>query len=249
MSEASDGEWFGGKRWTGYAAIGMIAVLLLCAAFVAYRITTNHHATTTTPITNTGAGKYATSRSHAAATDANTSQAVPSDAPPSGISWALVNGYAAPTSPTDGPRHVDGVAASGYGHTPTGALLAVGNFIARSAAASASKTDCAAEADAAFGVNNPATATAKASCQTPDSAPQPLQIVGYAYVSYTSDQAVITIAIRFEQTASMVEVTTTLHWTASSWLLSPTNLGGSGNPLGPTASISSLSGLVAWAGA
>lgn len=45
-------------------------------------------------------------------------------APPPDVTWELFQGVALPSSPTAGPRRVDGPVHAGYEHSPTGALLA-----------------------------------------------------------------------------------------------------------------------------
>jgi hypothetical protein len=162
------------------------------------------------------------------------------------VVWSLLNGYAIPSSPTDGPAQVEGSVASGFSRTPTGALLALVNAQLRVTASAPAA--CAVEARAAF-ENTPAAAAIADQCAHPSDAPERYQLAGYAYLSYTPDRATITYAVRDEASAKLVEVTGTVLWSGSDWLVSLPGAAAGGNPIGPTAVVDSLAGFVAWAGA
>jgi hypothetical protein len=244
MSEEHSGTWFGGRRWTGIAAIGVLAVIALCAAMLIVEHTGHQQ-------NSAGAGPASTPPSVAAASQSRQSKpqpvtAVPSMAPPVGVVWVLLNGYAVPTSPADGPARVAGTVAAGFSHTPTGALLALLNAQLRVTASP--PAECAAEARSAFEHTAAAAAIAD-QCLHPSGAPERYQVAGYAYLSYAPDRATITYAIRDETTAQLIEITGTVAWSGSDWLVSLPGAAAGGNPIGPTAVVDSLAGFVAWAGA
>src|SRR5688572_4150528 len=63
--------------------------------------------------------------------------AVPPDtalptAAPDGVVWSLVGQAAVPTSADGGPQRLSGCAASGFAHTPVGALIAAAQISTRS---------------------------------------------------------------------------------------------------------------------
>ena len=111
----ADQDWFGGRRWTGIAAIGFLVVVALCALVVAI----GRHGRSPGPV----AAPPAT-QATAPATPLPT--AVPTAAP-AGTTWTIYETVALPTLPGAGPAHVDGPIATGYAHTPLGALVAIAN--------------------------------------------------------------------------------------------------------------------------
>jgi hypothetical protein len=244
MPTEHDETWFGGRRWTGIAAIGVVAVIGLCAALLVLGHLHHKHVDSAAAAPSTPQPTAAPP--HTSASSAQPARSVPSTAPPAGVSWALLNGYALPGSPADGPARVAGSVAAGFSHTPTGALLAVVNAQLRLTATTPAA--CAAEARSAF-EHTPAAAAIADQCLHPSGPPERYQLAGYAYLSYSPALATITYAIRDEATAKLVEVTGTVVWSGSDWLVSLPGAAAGGNPIGPTAVIDSLSGLVAWAGA
>jgi hypothetical protein len=243
MSEQA-GTWFGGRRWTGIAAIGVLAVIGLCAALLAFgHVGHRHNGAGTAPAATPPPGAVLT---QSGTSEVRPAATVPSTAPPAGVVWVLLNGYAVPASAADGPARAAGSVASGFSHTPTGALLALVNAQLRVTASTPAA--CAAEARSAFEHTAAAAAIAD-QCLHPSGAPERYQVAGYAYLSYSPDRATITYAIRDEATAKLVEITGTVLWSGSDWLVALPGAAAGGNPIGPTAVVDSLAGFVAWAGA
>lgn len=168
--------------------------------------------------------------------------AVPTAAP-SAVRWELYATVAVPFSPA-GPRQVEGDVATGYAHTPTGALVASQQISARKALA----VDWRAVVDASVapGLGRDAWVALRAGYGRLDP-PQPGQLgqtAGFRFVDYSPERAVIQTVSRFA--SGTLQVTTyTVAWSGRDWrlVLQPD---GSDSPTGQR--VGSLAGFVAWGG-
>jgi len=172
-----------------------------------------------------------------------TEQTVPTS-PPAGVTWTLNAGFAVPSSPADGPTlHGAAGVAYCYSHTPLGALLAASNLgrgtgtpqEIQNAVLNLSVVPNEYSAQVA---NTPATAD--------DQSGAGIQFAGFRIISYSPDQASMTLATRVPgRTDTYPQLTVAMQWYAGDWRAVP--------QAGPAlfvavASAPSLAGFVPWAG-
>ncbi|MEO6701146.1 MAG: hypothetical protein ABI140_04355 [Jatrophihabitantaceae bacterium] len=191
VSEANR-EWFGGRLWTGVAAIAVL--LILAAAVIIAKIghggssqTSAAPAASSASTTPAGPGRSAVSAGSPVPLDQQ-----PLTSAPSPIQWQLVDQVALPYSATAGPDRVSGGVASGFAHGATGALLALLQTWPRSGWINPG--DQRAEITAMS--TGAGVAAELASAPVTQLAIRP-QIVGFRYLSYGPDRAVIDMAVRF----------------------------------------------------
>ena len=263
--------WFGGRRWTGYAAVGFVVVIAVCAAIL---VLLRHGsagtagqatvASTGAPLIVASSAPVSSAASAAppaptsaaqvapaettAATTASAASVVPTAAP-TGTVWQLVAGQAIPSQPGVGPAHVDGYTATGYAHTPLGALYAAANDFYRVPIAVSADTDWRTPL-AAMVAPGPGVKIL-ASLREPMDA-QPIgaqgmgmsQLAAFKYVSYTDTDAVIELV--FRDTNSGLHVGPLhMQWLSGDWRVVMTSDGTIG---GADAVIGTLDGFVAWQG-
>jgi hypothetical protein len=232
----ADQDWFGGRRWTGIAAIGFLVVVALCALVVAI----GRHGRSPGPV----AAPPAT-QATAPATPLPT--AVPTAAP-AGTTWTIYETVALPTLPGVGPAHVDGPIATGYAHTPLGALLAAMNESTRYLLAPDDRWQQAADAMLAPGPGKDAWARMRsAHPYGPQGATTGggsfAQIAGFQFVSYAPADAVIQIATR-TSSGNLQVGATHLTWDGD-W---KTVMAPSGGLAANIQAIPNLAGFVEWRG-
>ncbi len=109
-----------GRAWTVTAAV-VVALIVLAAVAVIFA--TRDPGTAPAPAAPSPSSARPGPATPAASSPPVVDQAVPVSAP-AGVSWALFQGVALPSSRTAGPSRVDGPVHAGYAHTPVGALLA-----------------------------------------------------------------------------------------------------------------------------
>ncbi|WP_244881206.1 hypothetical protein [Micromonospora maris] len=123
--------------------------------------------------------------------------AIPSAAP-DGVRWELVGPLAVPVSATAGPKQVTGTTASGFAHTPEGALVAAAQLALRSSY-SLGEEYWRPTIERQF-VPSADRDRLLAALDASDSAPADpgaqSQIAGFSYQSYTPDTAVIGLVLR-----------------------------------------------------
>jgi hypothetical protein len=248
LRPASDREeWFGGRRWTGYGAVVVLALIVVLAGFVFW------------PRGDPGGqgGATATSTAAPVSTDAGDSpaqspsatlpaadQTVPTSAPKD-VSWQLFHTLAVPTSPTAGPTRVQGQVASGFAHTPTGALIAAAQAQGRKAAALDPGWRDVVTRMIAPGPGRDAWIKNREKI-TVSAEPAPgsfAQIAGFQFVSYTPSDAVIQMV---GDSAGLLNVVN-LHvtWLEGDWKLV---LAPDGGVASSKQQVTSLAGFVAWGG-
>ncbi|TDB80151.1 hypothetical protein [Micromonospora sp. KC721] len=156
--------------------------------------------------------------------DSSAPQALPTAVPttaPAGVRWELVGPVAVPVSATAGPKQVTGTTASGFAHTPEGALVAAAQIMMRSShtlgrdyweptiqrqfVPSADRDRMLAELRAAdSGPADPGSLS---------------QIAGFSYQSYTPETAVIGLVLRAPAagTPRYHVLSLTLLWRDGDW--------------------------------
>lgn len=266
-----DEGWFGGHRWTGYAAIGFVVVIAVCAAILVLlrhgsAVTAGQAtvASTGAPLVVASSAPVSTAVSAAPSAPTSAAQVAPAEtttsttasaAPvvptsaPTGTVWQLVAGQAIPSQPGAGPAHVAGYTATGYAHTPLGALYAAANDFYRVPIAVSAQTDWRTPL-AAMVAPGPG-AQVLASLREPMD-PQPIaadgmgisQLAAFKYVSYTDSDAVVQLVLKDKNSGLHVS-TVPMHWLNNDWRLVMTPDGTIG---GADTVVNSLDGFVAWQG-
>ncbi|GAB2919951.1 hypothetical protein GCM10027047_16690 [Rhodococcus aerolatus] len=172
-----------------------------------------------------------------------TDQSVPT-ATPSGVTWSLVQGFAVPSTTADGPalKGPAGVAYC-YSRTPVGALLAASNLGHVTGSPTAVVADLR---DHALVENQYTDQLASSSTPGSPGAGAGVQLAGFRVVSYSPDQATVTLAIASAgSTSGSVQLTVALAWSGGDWRVVP--------QAGPAlfvnvGSVTSLSNFVPWSG-
>lgn len=245
----ADRDWFGGRRWTGIAAVGFLIVIALCVVVVVVINRGGGH-------TNTAGGATSTSSSSNASaltpsTTSDPAAALPTTPPttaPAGTVWTIYQTLALPRITGEGPSKVSGAVATGYARTPTGALLAAANEGNLYRLAPDDQWRAAAAAMLAPGQGTQAWIAVraknlygKAGAAGSDSL---AQIAGFQFVSYTPSDAVIQLAAGNSTDGYQVA---SLHvaWTGNDWKFVPAADGGQAANL---QQVDSLSGFIPWRG-
>lgn len=232
----ADQDWFGGRRWTGIAAIGFLVLLVVCALVV---VIARH---------GRGSGPVAAPPpAPSTVPSAPLPTAVPTTAP-TGTTWTIYETVALPTLPGAGPAHVDGPIATGYAHTPLGALVAAVNESVRYLVAPDDRWQQAADAMLAPGAGRDAWARIRtANPHGPQGATNgggaSPQIAGFQFVSYTPTDAAIQIVAR-TGSGNLQVGATHLTWDGD-WKTVMTPSGGLANNI---QAIPNLAGFVEWRG-
>ncbi|TKG61514.1 hypothetical protein [Prauserella endophytica] len=165
--------------------------------------------------------------------------AVPTTAPQD-VRWELYQGVAVPMSDTHGPSSTDGAVASGYAHTPTGALIASVQIVYRLALAPADQWRAVAEQQ----VTGPDKAKFLAQLAEVDRGqtdPRIQQIAGFRIVSYDAQTAVIETASG--SVGKYTVGTQVMRWENGDWRLHMSDAEHSTARVSPD-----LSGFVPWSG-
>jgi len=179
----------------------------------------------------------------AGCTTSGSDQTVPTS-PPSGVTWSLSAGFAVPSSVADGPK-LHGPASIGYcySHTPLGALLAASN-LGRGTGTPQQVQD--AVLNLSVVPNEYSAQVAKTPATPDDHSGAGIQFAGFRIISYSPDQASITLATRVPgRTDTYPQLTVAMQWYEGDWRAVP--------QAGPAlfvavASAPSLAGFVPWAG-
>ena len=246
----ADRDWFGGRRWTGILSIGVLILVAVCLiiVFAVNRGSNDNHTgapTGTAQPTGTGQPTGATS---VTATAAALPTTIPTTAP-SATTWSLFETVALPTLAGAGPVKIDGPSATGYAHTPLGALLATANESYRFLLASDDTWRAAAEAMLAPSPGKTAwIATRSGISYGPGGASENssgfAQIAGFQYVSYSPTDAVIQIVTR--DTNNVYQVGTQhVSWSDGDWKYVTAS---DGSQLSNVQTVDSLAGFIEWRG-
>lgn len=239
MESSADGHapWWSSRRTL--LAAGLMAVVLLLALFLIFR---DPPGQPDADPGGTAPGVTAEPSSSASASPRG-DDVVPRTTPPP-VSWQVYKTLALPVSTSAGPRSVNGDLATGYAHTPTGALVAAAQLSVRYSLANDWRRVL--DRSVAPGPGRDVWAATRAKYGAfADPAPGTFcQVAGYMYVDYTPDRAVIQMADRCPN-SKLQSILTTVTWQDGDWKLVLQPDGGVG-PDQPA--LSSLDGYVVWGG-
>jgi hypothetical protein len=168
-------------------------------------------------------------------------QAVPTTAP-ADVTWELFRGVALPTSPTHGPTRIDGPVHSGYARTPTGALLAAAQIKTRRFITAGEGWRQVTQAQVLPGRGRDAYENLRSRVSDEIPAGGLAQYVGFRFITYTPDLAVISLATRGSSGAVEAGVDA-LYWVEGDWRLEVPPSG-----LQQPQVVQSLTGYVPWSG-
>jgi hypothetical protein len=222
------------------AAAVLLALVVLVAVAVALFPSANNQANPTpTPTTGGTAIPPITDTTGASGGPTDTPTVAPSD-----VTWQLVGTEAVPVSPSAGPFRVSGGTASGYAHTPTGALIAVAQLAIRSGREAGRSSweptiteqfVPSADRDKLLAALRPLPPVQVAPGELP-------QISGFRFISYTEDTAVV--GLIFRPAGSQYTITTqTVLWRDGDWrMVAPPG----GSWLALTQPLNDLSNIVEW---
>ena len=244
----ADRDWFGGRRWTGIAAVGFVILIALCVVIVVVmnrgggkKSATGSPTTSAAPVTSTP-GPAPASKSPVALPTA-----VPTRAP-TGTTWAIYQTLALPTVAGVGPAKVSGSIATGYAHTPYGALLAAANEGIRYGLAPDSEWRKAAAAMLAPGAGTDAWIKLRAKNPYGSGGAAGndtfMQIAGFQFESYSPADAVIQIVNGNPSDGYQVGAEH-VTWDGSDWKLV---MASNGSAQANVQQASSLAGFIAWRG-
>lgn len=169
-------------------------------------------------------------------------QTIPTETP-SGVRWELWQTVALPYSQEAGPRSVTGDVATGFAHTPTGALIAATQTAVRYRVAQDWRSVLQASVEPGPGAEAWANLRAPLTLDPPQPG-QLGQAAGFQFISYTPDRAVIQYVAKFAN-GTLQMTSNTVVWDGSDWKLVLTDDGGVSATAVP---IESLSGFIPWGG-
>jgi hypothetical protein len=244
----ADRDWFGGRRWTGIAAIAVIILIALCALvlFLLHR----HSSSIGSPAPRTTAASGpASSRPSVRPTSASPLPTTPPTDTPAGTTWSIYQTVALPSIAGQGPAHVNGAIATGYARTPIGALLAAVNEGDRYLLASDSEWRAAAAAMLDTSVPGyqawlKVRSTHPYGKQGAAGSGQFSQVAGFQFVSYTPSDAVIQIVTRNSDGTYQV-VSEHVTWVSADWRFVTAADGSNG---ANSQQVSDLTGFIQWRG-
>jgi hypothetical protein len=236
---APGSEWLGGRRWTGYGAI--IVVAIVCIAGLLWWQGSRGDSRPSTGLLPT-AGPI---RPQHGATGVDEDQMVPTTAPDD-VTWQVWHAIALPYSASAGPARVNGQAASGFAHTPRGALMAMVQAASRTTAATdPGWRDVIMTMDAPGPGRDARIAFRSKITFTAEPAPGSFtQIAGFQFISYTSTDAVIQLVAK-NPDGTLGLVTERVTWRDADWklVLAPDGSGATNKQ-----TVNSLEGFIPWGG-
>jgi hypothetical protein len=169
--------------------------------------------------------------------------AVPTTAP-AGVTWRLVGQVAVPFSTSAGPRTVTATTASGYAHTPVGALIAAAQLSTRSGL-DTGRASYDPTIEHQFVPSPDRAALLAALHAAPQVSVDPgelSQIAGFQYVAYSPDTAVVSLVNR-SGASNFYATTLTLQWRGGDWMMvAPPG----GTWLSLDRQVTDLTGVVTW---
>jgi hypothetical protein len=229
------------RRGFLFAGAGVVVIVVL----LVFLLTTGDDAQVTAP------QQPATSPAPGATGHPGPTDEGPTDVPtatPDGIRWEIFGGtglagVALPVSEAAGPRQITGSTATGYAHTPLGALLATSQIPVRKLMAPDWKAVVAQQVMPGPGRD----AYQVARAQVTDTAVTPGQLgqlAGFKFVNYTPETATIQLVSRFAN-GGLQMTTITVAWSQGDWkeVLQPD---GSDSPNAQNAN--NQTGYIQWGG-
>ncbi len=233
-----------GSVWSSPSFLAaLVVVLVLIAAAVAAVV--NHTggdtpaAAPTAPTTATWGTAGAGITTAPAAADT----AIPTAAPVT--AWADYHGVLIPTSATAGPARVSGDVASGFAHSPTGALLAATQLPVRRILAADWATVLTRSVVPGPGVAVWRSTRSQLGTEITPPAGGWTQTAGYRFLAYNPNQAVIQF-LNSASTGDFTVTVTTVAWTGGDWKLV---LQPNGDDTPDTTPVTSPAGYTIWQGA
>jgi len=232
-----------GSVWSSPSFLAaLVVVLVLIAAAVAAVV--NHTggdtpaAAPTTPPSGT-AGTVSGTPTSPVVLDT----AIPTAAPVT--AWADYHGVLIPTSATAGPARVTGDVASGFAHSPTGALLAATQLPVRRILAADWATVLTRSVVPGPGVAVWRSTRSQLGTEITPPAGGWTQTAGYRFLAYNPDQAVVQF-LNSASTGDFTVTVTTVAWTGGDWKLV---LQPDGDDTPDTTPVTSPAGFTIWRGA
>jgi hypothetical protein len=235
----SDTPSSGGSPWTnrGFIAAAVIVGLIVIAGVMV--------AVLPSPDSDDGQQPPPTASATGSASPEPLPTTVPTAAP-ADVTWNLLGQVALPYSRSAGPREVNATTASGYAHTPTGALIAAAQLSTRAALSSGKEVYeptitrqfvPSEDRDRLLG-------NLRNAPQQPAEPGELSQTAGFLYQSYTPDTAVIGLVDRAPGAAPRFHITTvTMLWRDGDWrMVAPP----AGSWLSVNRRATDLSGVVEW---
>ncbi|GAA0710900.1 hypothetical protein Drose_24900 [Dactylosporangium roseum] len=141
-------------------------------------------------------------------------------APPDDVSWQLFGQVAVPVSATDGPRRITETTASGYAHTPTGALTAAAQLMTRAGYYNGRRVwePTITEQFVPSADRDQLLAKLRALPEEPTDPGRPAQLTGFRFRSYRPETAVIDLLLQVPNgTDSSQLATATVWWRDGDW--------------------------------
>jgi hypothetical protein len=171
--------------------------------------------------------------------------AVPTVAP-ADVHWQLVHQVALPVSASAGPYRSTDTTASGYAHTPVGALIAAAQISSRSALHNG-RAVWEPTLTQQFVPSPDRDSLLQALRAQPDTEAEPgelSQLSGFRYLSYTPDTAVVGLVDRAPGQSDTFYITTvTMLWQDGDWrMVAPPG----GSWTAASQKLTDLSGVIAW---
>jgi len=233
-----------GSVWSSPSFLGaLIVVLVLIVAAVAAVV--NHGggdtpaaAPTTAPSGTAGTGTGPPTATSPVVLDT----AIPTAAPVT--AWADYHGVLIPTSTSAGPARVSGDVASGFAHSPTGALLAATQLPVRRILAADWSTVLTRSVVPGPGVAVWRSTRSQLGTEITPPAGGWTQTAGYRFLAYNPDQAVIQF-LHSASTGDFTVTVATVAWTGGDWKLV---LQPNGDDTPDTTPVTSPAGYTIWQG-
>ncbi len=229
-----------GSVWSSPSFLAALVVVLVLVAAAAAAVV-NHTggdtpavAPTTAPSGTVGTGS--------ATAPAVLDTAIPIAAPVT--TWADYHGVLIPTSATAGPGRVSGDVASGFAHSPTGALLAATQLPVRRILAADWATVLTTSVVPGPGVAVWRSTRSQLGTQITPPAGGWTQTAGYRFLAYNPDQAVIQF-LNSAPTGDFTVTVATVAWDGGDWKLV---LQPDGDDTPDTTPVTSPAGFTIWQG-
>jgi hypothetical protein len=230
-----------GSVWSSPSFLAaLVVVLVLIAAAVAAVV--NHHGGNAPVAVPTATPTASSSSGPTAPAPALVDTAIPTAAPVT--AWADYHGVLIPTSATAGPARVTGDVASGFAHSPTGALLAATQLPVRRILAADWSTVLTRSVVPGPGVAVWRSTRSQLGTEITPPAGGWTQTAGYRFLAYNPDQAVIQF-LNSASTGDFTVTVTTVSWNGGDWKLV---LQPDGDDTPTTTPVTSPAGYTIWQG-
>lgn len=214
-------QWLGGRRWTAVAAIAVVLIMLVAALtwWLGRGDSAEPRGAVPGPATPTSGNSTVPGAIPEVTVD-NADQEIPTTAP-TDVTWQVWHALALPFSASAGPARVKGQVASGFAHTPTGALIAYAQASSRVVAATDPGWRDVYNAMLAPGQSrNDAIKVRAKRTMTKEPAPGTFtQFAGFHFISYTPSDAVIQIASRNRDSPTYTTGIGHMTWAEGDWKL------------------------------